>query len=180
MSKSIFCIVSRECLQAILRDLKVAGFQQDQISVLMADTRAPGGAADETESKAREGAVKGGVSGAAVGGVLGWLAGIGTLAVPELGPVIAAGPLVAALAGATVGGTLGGIAGAGLGIPEAAAKDYEGQVRSGNVLLSVHSADDCQIDRARELFKQAGAKDISTWGEVPVPELTDSCVTELL
>lgn len=180
MSKSIFCIVSRQDLQPILHDLQAAGFPQDQISVLMADTRAPQSAADETESKARDGAVTGGVSGAALGGVLGWLAAIGTLAVPELGPVIAAGPLVAALAGATVVGTLGGIAGAGLGIPEAEAKEYEGKVRSGSVLISVHTPDGSEIERAREIFKRAGANDISTWGEVPVPELVETHATDLL
>jgi hypothetical protein len=101
---------------------------------------------------------------------LGWLAGIGALAIPGVGPFIAAGPIMAALGGAAVGGTVGGIAGAlvGLGIPEYEAKRYEGKIREGNILLSVHSDDSDETREAKEIFKQAGANDISSTGEAAV------------
>lgn len=103
----------------------------------------------------------------AVGGILGWLAGIGTLAIPGIGPLIAAGPIMAALSGAAVGGTLGGITGAlvGLGIPEYEAKQYEGKLKQGAALISVHSEDADQTERAKQLMQAAGGEDISSSSE---------------
>jgi hypothetical protein len=105
-----------------------------------------------------------------IGAALGWLAGIGSLAIPGVGPFIAAGPIMAALGGAAVGGATGGLVGAlvGLGIPEYEAKLYEGRVRGGNVLVSVHAADGKQQDRAKEILKNAGAEDISSSSEATV------------
>lgn len=180
MSKSILCTASQDQAGQIIQGLKTAGVSQDEISVLMADTAAISKPAEEPETKAHEGAMTGGISGAAVGGVLGLLAGMGSFAIPDLGPLIAAGPLAAAVAGATIVGTLGGIAGAGLGMPESEAKDYEGKIRSGSVLISVRSNDGDEIERAREIFKHAGAEDISTWGEVSGSHLAGACSTELI
>src|SRR5205814_2224080 len=117
--------------------------------------------------KAPEGASTGAGAGALLGGGLGWLAGIGALAIPGLGPFIAAGPIMAALAGAGVGGAVGGITGAliGMGIPEYEAKRYEGRVKSGGILLSVHSDDSEWTKRAKDILEQTGAQDISSTGE---------------
>ncbi|MGH8555800.1 MAG: hypothetical protein ACREUD_09610, partial [Gammaproteobacteria bacterium] len=108
--------------------------------------------------------------GLGVGAVLGWLAGIGSLAIPGVGPFIAAGPIMGALSGAAVGGATGGLVGAlvGMGIPEYEAKRYEGKVRGGNILISVHTDDARDRTRAKEIFKQANAEDISTTGEANV------------
>ena len=109
-------------------------------------------------------------AGAVLGGGLGWLAGIGALAIPGVGPLIAAGPIMAALTGAAIGGTVLGITGAliGMGIPEFEAKQYEGKVKGGNALISVHSENSDQTDRAKTIFEAAGAEDISTAGEASV------------
>ena len=105
-----------------------------------------------------------------MGGTLGLLAGIGALAIPGLGPFIAAGPIMAALAGLGVGGAVGGLIGAlvGMGIPEYEAKRYEGRVKDGGVLLSVHCDTSDEISRAKDLLKQTGAEDISSAGEKAV------------
>jgi len=118
-------------------------------------------------TKAPEGAVTGVATGGAIGGALGWLVGIGALAIPGVGPLIAAGPIVAALSGAAVGGTVGGITGAliGMGIPEYEAKRYEGRVKGGNVLISVHTENSAQISEAKEILKTGGAEDFATTGE---------------
>ena len=115
-------------------------------------------------TKAPEGATTGGVAGGVTGGVLGLLVGIGTLAIPGVGPFIAAGPIMAALGGAAIGGTTGGVIGGliGLGIPEFEAKRYEERLRSGNFLIAVDADDSDQKDRAKEIFKQMGAEDVST------------------
>jgi hypothetical protein len=120
------------------------------------------------ETKAPEGATTGVTTGAMLGGGLGWLAGIGALAIPGIGPFIAAGPIMAALAGATVGGAVGGITGAlvGMGIPEYEAKRYEGFVKDGGILLSVHSDNSDQTKRAEEVLKRTGAQDIAASDEV--------------
>jgi hypothetical protein len=114
-------------------------------------------------SKAPEGATAGAGSGAVIGGVLGWLAGIGSLAIPGVGPFIAAGPIVAALAGVGVGGAIGGLAGAlvGMGIPEYEAKRYEGRIKQGGILLSVHCDTSEEIDRAKKILEHTGAENIS-------------------
>src|SRR5450755_3399870 len=123
--------------------------------------------AAEKNTKAPEGTAAGVGVGGAVGGTIGWLAGIGALAIPGVGPLIAAGPIMAALAGLGVGGTVGGLVGAlaGMGIPEYEAKRYEGRIKEGGILLSVHCDTSGEITRAKELLKQTGAEDISSTGE---------------
>src|ERR1700722_7162975 len=168
MSKSIFCIAARED-QAIriIDSLRVAGFSNNDISVLFPDKGTTKNFAHEKNTKAPEGAVTGGGTGAAVGATLGWLAGIGMLAIPGIGPFIAAGPIMAALSGAAVGGAVGSLTGAlvGMGIPEFEAKRYEGRIKSGNILISVHSEDSDETSRAKKIFEDAGAEDISSAGE---------------
>src|SRR5262249_13583351 len=109
-------------------------------------------------------------TGAIIGGALGWLAGIGALAIPGLGPFVAAGPIMAALAGVGAGGAIGGIAGAliGMGIPEYEAKRYEGRVKDGGLLLSVHCDDSKWTKRAKPILEHTGADDISSTGEAAV------------
>src|SRR5258705_11040171 len=116
----------------------------------------------ENATKAPEGAAAGAGTGVVLGGALGWLAGIGALAIPGVGPLIAAGPIMAALSGAAVGGAVGGITGAlvGMGIPEYEAKRYEGKIKGGNILISVHSDNRDETKKAKEIFEQAGAKEI--------------------
>ena len=123
--------------------------------------------AHEKNTKAPEGATTGVVAGGIAGGVLGWLTGIGALAIPGLGPFMAAGPIVAALAGAGAVGTLGGIIGAlvGMGIPEYEAKRYEGRIREGGILLSVHCDNGDWVKRAKDVLQQTGAQDIASAGE---------------
>ncbi|HLJ10902.1 MAG TPA: hypothetical protein VKU82_06920 [Planctomycetaceae bacterium] len=170
MSKSVLCTASTMQAVKIVDQLKAAGFSNNDISVLMADQEGTRDFAHEHNTKAPEGAATGAGTGAVLGGALGWLAGIGTLAIPGLGPLIAAGPIMAALSGAAAGGAIGGLTGAlvGLGIPEFEAKRYEGKVRSGNALISVHSDDSDETDRAKKIFEAAGAQDITTAGEAAV------------
>ena len=148
--------------------LKAGGFSSGDISVLMPQNDSTHEFAHKKETKAPEGATTGVTTGAVVGGGLGWLVGIGALAIPGVGPFIAAGPVMAALAGATVGGTVGGITGAlvGMGIPEYEAKRYEGFVKDGGILLSVHSTNSSETKRAKELLEQSGASDIASSDEV--------------
>lgn len=147
--------------------LKAAGFRNTDISVLFPENAGTKDFAIRKETKAPEGAATGAGTGAVIGGGLGWLVGIGALAIPGVGPFIAAGPIVAALAGVGVGGAVGGIAGAlvGLGIPEYEAKRYEGRVRQGGILLSVHSDNSEWTKRAKEILEHTGAQDISSTGE---------------
>ena len=123
--------------------------------------------AHEKSTKAPEGAATGAAAGGAIGGTLGVLAGIGTLAIPGLGPFIAAGPIMAGLAGAGAGGAVGGVVGAlvGMGITEYEAKRYEGRVKNGGILLSVHCDTSDQVTNAKEILKRTGAEDISSTGE---------------
>lgn len=168
MAKAIFCTVKSERQAAqIVDDLKTAGFTRGDISVLMNSRAGTKDFAVDNETKAPEGAAVGTGTGAALGGGLGWLAGIGALAIPGVGPLIAAGPIMAALGGAAVGGAVGGISGGliGLGIPEYEAKHYEGQITGGRALISVHSEDSAETDRAKAIFEAAGAEDISTSSE---------------
>ena len=153
-------------------ELKAAGFNNTDISVLFPESAGTRDFAHEKNTKAPEGATTGAGTGVILGGALGWLMGIGALAVPGMGPFIAAGPVMTALAGAGVGGTVGGIAGAliGMGIPEYEAKRYEGQVRNGGILLSVHSDDSESTKRAKEILKRTGAQDIAATGEASVDE----------
>lgn len=148
--------------------LRNEGFLMTDISVLMPDKIGSQDLSHTKGSKAPEGAAAGASTGAIVGGTLGVLAGIGALAIPGVGPFIAAGPIMAALAGAGVGGTVGGIGGAlmGLGYPEYEAKRYEAFSRDGGILLSVHTNSANDVTKARRCLEQTGASDISTTGEV--------------
>ncbi len=171
--KSVFCIAnSRDQADRIVDHLKNADFSNNDISVLFPDKASTRDFAHEKNTKAPEGAVTGASTGGVVGGALGWVAGIGALAIPGVGPFIAAGPIIAALSGAAIGATVGGIAGGliGLGIPEIEAKRYEGKIKAGNLLISVHTENSEEIKRAKEIFTQAGAQDICTTGESSTPK----------
>jgi len=147
--------------------LMQAGFANDDISVLMPDVNSTKEFAHKKDTKAPEGNTTGDVTGGVVGGTLGLLAGIGALAIPGLGPFIAAGPIMGALAGVGAGGAVGGFIGAlvGMGIPEYEAKRYEGRVKEGGILLSVHCNTSEKIDRAKDILKRTGAEDISSTSE---------------
>ena len=147
--------------------LKDAGFRNTDISVLFPENVGTKDFAHEKGTKAPEGAATGAGGGAIVGGTLGWLAGIGALAIPGVGPLIAAGPIMAALAGAGVGGAVGGVTGAlvGMGIPEYEAKRYEGRVKNGGILLSVHSDNSDWTSKAKAILERTGAEDVSSTGE---------------
>jgi len=144
-----------------------AGYTNNDISVLLPDSQSSKEFAHEKNTKVPEGTTTGVTAGGVIGGTLGLLAGIGSLAIPGVGPFIAAGPIMGALAGLGVGGTVGGLIGAlvGMGIPEYEAKRYEGRVKDGGVLLSVHCDDSHDISRAKDLLKETGAEDISSAGE---------------
>ena len=144
-----------------------AGFSDQDVSVLMSDIDATREFAHEKNTKAPEGTAVGVTAGGIVGGTFGLLAGIGALAIPGVGPLIAAGPIMGALAGLGVGGAVGGLVGAlvGLGIPEYEAKRYEGRVKDGGVLLSVHCDTSDEIHRAKQILKSSGAEDIASTGE---------------
>jgi hypothetical protein len=150
-----------------VESLRASGFRATDISVLFPENVGTKDFAHEKGTKASEGAAAGGTTGVIIGGALGWLAGIGALAIPGLGAFIAAGPIVAALAGAGAGSVAGGIVGSliGLGIPEYEAKRYEGRVKKGGILLSVHSDDSDWTARAKRVLEQTGAEDISSTGE---------------
>jgi hypothetical protein len=152
--------------------LIAAGFSSSAISVLLPDTRSTKEFAHHKDTKAPEGTTVGATTGGVIGGTLGVLAGIGALAIPGVGPFIAAGPIMAGLAGLGVGGAVGGLVGAlvGMGIPEYEAKRYEGRVKDGGTLLSVHADTSEQITRAKDLLKQTGAEDISSTGEASSPK----------
>jgi hypothetical protein len=147
-----------------------AGFSNNDISVLLPDIRSSKEFAHEKNTKAPEGTTTGVATGGVIGGTLGLLAGIGALAIPGVGPFIAAGPIVGALAGLGAGGAVGGLIGAlvGMGIPEYEAKRYEGRVKEGGVLLSVHCDTSNEISRAKDLLKLTGAEDIASAGEKSV------------
>jgi hypothetical protein len=143
------------------------GFRTEDISVLLPENQGTKDFATEKHTKAPEGTTTGAVTGGVVGGTLGLLAGIGALAIPGLGPFIAAGPLMAALAGIGTGGMVGGIIGAlvGMGIPEYEAKRYEGMIKKGQILLSVHCDNSDWVKRAKDVLQRTGAEDISSSGE---------------
>src|SRR5271170_140038 len=148
-------------------DLLGAGFLNDDVSVLLPDVRGTKDFAHDKGTKAPEGTTAGVATGGVVGGALGLLAGIGALAIPGVGPFIAAGPIMAALAGLGVGGAVGGLIGAlvGMGIPEYEAKRFEGRIKAGGVLLSVHCDTSAEIASAKDVLKHTGAQDISSAGE---------------
>jgi hypothetical protein len=169
--KSVFCIASDESEAFQITDrLKAAGFRSSDVSILFPDKSG----SFEKRTKAPEGAKVGAGSGLVVGGALGWLAGVGSLTIPGAGPFIAAGPVMAVLGGAAVGGAVGGVTGAlvGLGMSESEAKQYEGRLREGNVLVSVHSENGDEVARAKSIFKECDADAISVSGETRVQKTT--------
>jgi hypothetical protein len=171
--KSVFCIAtSRSQAETIVDQLKSANFSSNDISALFADKGTSHDFAHEKNTKAPEGAVTGASTGGIIGGALGWIAGIGALAIPGVGPFIAAGPIMAALSGAAIGAAVGGVTGAliGMGIPELEAKRYEGKIKEGNILISVHADNSKEIARAKDIFTKAGAQDICTTGEASTPK----------
>jgi hypothetical protein len=168
MERAVICILDNEAqAERVVGELRDAGFPSDHISALFPDKQGSKDFAHEQNTKAPEGAATGAGAGAALGGGLGWLVGVGALAIPGVGPFIAAGPILSAMSGAAVGAAVGGISGAliGMGIPEYEAKQYEGKIKSGNILLSVHTDESDRRDLAKEIFEKAGAKDIKTTGE---------------
>jgi len=172
-SKAVFGIVASQTeAENILVALQGAGFTPSDVSVLFNDPRAARDFATETVTKAPEGAVAGGGVGAALGGTLGLLAGLGTIAIPGLGLLIAAWPIMAALSGAAVGAAAGALTGSlvGLGIPEIHAKLYEGKIHEGKLLIAVHAEDADQVDRAKSVLTSRGAEDVTVTREATVPE----------
>lgn len=173
MSKSVFGIAtSQGQAERIIERLHAEGFARSEISVLMPDTGGTREVGHIKATKAPEGATTGAATGGIVGGGIGLLVGIGSLAIPGVGPLIAVGPIMAALSGAAVGATTGGIVGglAGLGIPEIEAKRYDEKLKKGNYLVAVHAYESGEVDRAKEIFKDAHAEDISTISETSAPK----------
>jgi hypothetical protein len=153
--------------ERVVERLMALGFSSDDVSVLVPDAHSSKQFAHEKNTKAPEGTAAGATTGGVIGGALGLLAGVGALAIPGVGPFIAAGPVMAALAGLGAGGAAGGFIGAlvGLGIPEFEAKRYEGQIKGGGVLLSVHCDTSEEVSRAKEALERTGAQDVSSTGE---------------
>src|SRR4051794_1057922 len=174
MSKtSVFCIAkSHSQAEQIVERLQTSGFASSEISVLLPDTQGKHDIGHVKATKAPEGATTGAATGGVTGGVLGLLAGIGALAIPGVGPFIAAGPIMAALSGAAIGATTGGVIGGlvGMGIPEIEAKRYEEKLRTGNYLIAVHTHDGNEEDRAKQIFKDAGAEDVTSSSMSSVPK----------
>ena len=168
----VFCIAkSHQQAEQIVDRLQTAGFPSDEISVLLTETGGKHDIGPVKATKAPEGTATGVAAGGLTGGVLGLLAGIGALAIPGVGPFIAAGPIMAALSGAAIGGTTGGLVGGliGLGIPEIEAKRYEHKLKTGNYLIAVH-ADGDREDVAKEIFENAGAEDITSSAMASTPD----------
>src|SRR3984885_4001102 len=168
MKRSALCLVDTEGqADAVVAKLRSAGFSDNDISVLFPAKGSTLDFAHKKATKMPEGATVGASTGGGVGGTIGLLAGIGALAIPGLGPFIAAGPIMAALSGGAIGAGVGGLTGAlvGLGIPEYEAKRYEGKVKEGGILISVHSESNDETNRAKNIFKEEGARDISSTGE---------------
>lgn len=171
-NNAVFCIAKdRNQAESIVDSLKATGFMSTDISVLLPDTSGTRDFAHEQHTKLPEGATTGVVTGMGTGAILGWLAGIGTLAIPGVGPFIAAGPIMAALGGAAVGGATGGIIGAlvGMGIPEYEAKHYDGKINKGGILISVHTDDSDEEKKVREIYERFGAEDVKSTSEAAVP-----------
>ncbi|MBX9770340.1 MAG: hypothetical protein K2X29_03160 [Candidatus Obscuribacterales bacterium] len=173
MSQAVMCLVSTtaeaECLMSSLR---AAGFSNNDISMVLPDVSGPRDLTLEKHSKAPEGTAIGASTGALLGAVFGWFTGTGMVTIPTLGSLIAAGPIIAALSVAAVGTAIGGVIGGliGLGIPEFEAKQYEGKVKSGNILISVHSGTAEQTKRAEEIFKGAHGREVNAVAEEHVAE----------
>ena len=158
---------TQEQVELAVARLRDAGFRATDISILLPQNVGTKDLAHEKHSKAPEGATAGAATGAVLGGALGWLVGIGALAIPGLGPLVAAGPIVAALSGLGAGAAVGGLTGGlvGMGIPEYEAKRYEGMLRSGGILLSVHSDNSDWTKRAKDILEQTGAQHVAATGE---------------
>ena len=168
MPASVYCLAKSDShANTIVEALKRDGFRDDDISVLFPDRTSTRDFAHEKNTKAPEGAATGGAAGGVLGGALGWMVGIGALAIPGVGPFIAAGPILAALSGAAVGAAVGGLTGAliGMGMPEYEAKRYEGKIREGRVLISVHADNSEWTTKAKNVFKGCDAEDIGSSGE---------------
>lgn len=158
---------SREAAEGAVDRLLAANFRNEDISVLLQDNVGTKDFAHEKHTKAPEGATTGAVAGGVIGGTLGALIGLGALAIPGVGPLIAAGPIIGALTGVGSGGVVGGLIGAlvGMGIPEYEAKRYEGRIKQGGILLSVHCDDENWVDKAKHVLRETGAEDIASAGE---------------
>ncbi len=173
MAKAVFGIAqNRSVAEEIVANLKASGFSNNDISAIFPDKDGTRDFAHEKNTKAPEGAATGAGTGGLLGGALGWLAGIGTLAIPGVGPLIAAGPILAALSGSAVCATVGVITGGlfGLGLPELEAKQYESKIRDGNILISVHTDDSGELKRAKDILTSAGASSVSSSGESTPPK----------
>ena len=173
-NKAVLGLVSNQSqAEAVVDELRSAGFSSNDISVLFPDKSGTRDFAHEQNTKAPEGAIAGASAGGVLGGTLGLLVGIGALAIPGLGPFIAAGPILAAMSGMAAGATLGGVAGGlvGMGIPEIEAKQYEGKIKGGNILISAHIDDAEARKAAKKIFERHGATDIVTVGEESVPSV---------
>ena len=188
MSKpAVFALVDNEAqAQSAVSALESAGFLRSDISILTQSATGQGlvsdidnGLTTETDpknrevghsnaTKAPEGTTAGVLTGGTAGAIAGWLVGIGALAIPGVGPFIAAGPILAALSGAAIGATAGGLTGAlvGYGIPEYEAKLYAGRLDKGNILIGVHAIDSKQASVAKKAFESVEAHDIKTTSEV--------------
>ncbi|MDP1563949.1 MAG: hypothetical protein Q8M16_21415 [Pirellulaceae bacterium] len=170
MSTTVFCTATASQTETIVRNLRTAGISGSDISVLLADKKGTRDLAIEHNTKAPEGAVAGASGGAVLGGALGWLAGVGALAIPGIGPFIAAGPILAALSGVAIGGSIGGLTGAlvGMGMSEFEATQYEGKLKAGNALLSVQTNNSDDTQRVTDICERAGSTDVTTSGEAAV------------
>jgi hypothetical protein len=167
-NNSVFGIYAdRSSVEEAVEALRASGFRGTDISVLFQENQGTKDFAHEKNTKAPEGATAGGIAGGISGGVLGWLTGIGALAIPGLGPLIAAGPIVAALAGVGAVGAVGGVIGAlaGMGVPEYEAQRFEGRIKQGGILMSVHCDNDDWVKRAKEILKQSGAEGVDSKSE---------------
>jgi len=165
MNTSICCLAkTAEQAELIVWDLKRTGFSSNDISALLPDTQGNGYLTHGDGTRGPEGATTGGATGLGIGATMGWLAGIGALAIPGAGPFIAAGPLLAAIGGAAAGTAAGSAIGAlvGMGIPELEAKSYDAKIREGNILITVHTDDGLQQEVAKDIFKQNDADGISS------------------
>jgi len=173
MKKSVLGVAETDAqADAIVSGLEAIGLSTQDISVIFPDKQGTRDFAHQHNTKAPEGAVTGASAGGVVGGTIGLLAGVGALAIPGLGPFIAAGPLMAALSGAAAGAAVGGLTGAliGLGIPEIEAKLYEGKIRGGNIFIAAHVETDGQEAKAKDVFETNNAHDVSSTRETSVPK----------
>jgi hypothetical protein len=172
MSTCVYALAKTDA-QAIriANRLRTAGFTEGDISLLAPDRGGMRDLGHQNSTKAPEGAAAGASAGALFGGALGWLAGIGALAIPGVGPLIAAGPILATLSGAALGTAAGGMTGAlaGLGIPEYEAQAYEGKLREGNILMCVHADNSDEAAEVRRIYGEEQAESISTGSEAAVP-----------